>query len=190
YKDAQQCVRRCPSGVKADASFVPIWKYPDEFGVCQLCPTNCTHSCTIRDEDGCPVDQKPSQVTSIIAGVVGALLVIVLLLITVICVKRRRQQERKHTMRRLLQETELVEPLTPSGALPNQAQMRILKETELKKVKVLGSGAFGTVYKGIWIPDGESVKIPVAIKVLRENTSPKANKEILDVSVATALAGN
>lgn len=48
-----------------------------------------------------------SQVTSIIAGVVGALLVIVLLLITVICVKRRRQQERKHTMRRLLQETEV-----------------------------------------------------------------------------------
>lgn len=113
--------------------------------------------------------------------------------------------------------------------------MRILKETELRKVKVLGSGAFGTVYKvrgwgerlvpgvwgvpavrracgarpmgregvfwkwerppveqgesllhfssqGIWIPDGENVKIPVAIKVLRENTSPKANKEILDVS--------
>lgn len=44
YKDAQQCVRRCPSGVKADASFVPIWKYPNEDGVCQLCPTNCTHS--------------------------------------------------------------------------------------------------------------------------------------------------
>lgn len=40
-----------------------------------------------------------------------------------------------------------MEPLTPSGAMPNQAQMRILKETELRKVKVLGSGAFGTVYK-------------------------------------------
>lgn len=44
YKDGQQCVRRCPSGVKADASFVPVWKYPDEDGICQLCPTNCTHS--------------------------------------------------------------------------------------------------------------------------------------------------
>uniref|UniRef100_A0A671SQS9 Receptor protein-tyrosine kinase n=1 Tax=Sinocyclocheilus anshuiensis TaxID=1608454 RepID=A0A671SQS9_9TELE len=80
----------------------------------------------------------------------------------------------------------LVEPLTPSGAVPNQAQMRILKETELKKLRVLGSGAFGTVYKGIWAPDGENIKIPVAIKVLRENTSPKANKEILDEAYVMA----
>lgn len=36
--------------------------------------------------------------------------------------------------------------------------------------------------QGIWTPDEETMKIPVAIKVLRENTSPKANKEILDVS--------
>lgn len=43
--------------------------------------------------------------------------------------------------------------------------------------------------QGIWIPDGESVKIPVAIKVLRENTSPKANKEILDVSVPAVPVG-
>jgi len=42
---------------------------------------------------------------------------------------------------------QLVEPLTPSGASPNQAQMRILKETELKKLRVLGAGAFGTVFK-------------------------------------------
>lgn len=42
---------------------------------------------------------------------------------------------------------ELVEPLTPSGEAPNQALLRILKETEFKKIRVLGSGAFGTVFK-------------------------------------------
>uniref|UniRef100_A0A0F7Z597 Receptor protein-tyrosine kinase n=2 Tax=Crotalus adamanteus TaxID=8729 RepID=A0A0F7Z597_CROAD len=190
YKDGLSCVERCPSGVKLDGSFIPVWKYPDEDNVCQLCPVNCTLSCALRDEFGCPVDQKPSHASSIIAGVVSAALALLLLLLTVICINRRKQQERKHTMRRLLQETELVEPLTPSGALPNQAQMRILKETELKKVKVLGSGAFGTVYKGVWIPDGENVKIPVAIKVLRENTSPKANKEILDEAYVMAGVGS
>lgn len=47
----------------------------------------------------------------------------------------------------LLPSSQLVEPLTPSGEAPNQALLRILKETEFKKIKVLGSGAFGTVYK-------------------------------------------
>ncbi|XP_001370812.2 receptor tyrosine-protein kinase erbB-2 [Monodelphis domestica] len=190
FKDPPACVARCPSGVKLDLSFIPVWKYSDDDGICQTCPTNCTHSCTVLDDKGCPAEQKPSPVTSIIAGVVGVLLALIIGLIIGILIKRRKQKERKHTMRRLLQETELVEPLTPSGALPNQAQMRILKETELRKVKVLGSGAFGTVYKGIWIPDGESVKIPVAIKVLRENTSPKANKEILDEAYVMAGVGS
>ncbi|XP_040856955.1 receptor tyrosine-protein kinase erbB-2 isoform X15 [Ochotona curzoniae] len=174
YKDASYCVARCPSGVKPDLSYMPVWKFPDEEGTCQPCPINCTHA----------------PVTSIIAAVVGVLLVVLMGTVLGIFIKRRRQKIRKYTMRRLLQETELVEPLTPSGAMPNQAQMRILKETELRKVKVLGSGAFGTVYKGIWIPDGENVKIPVAIKVLRENTSPKANKEILDEAYVMAGVGS
>lgn len=39
------------------------------------------------------------------------------------------------------------------------------------------------MFQGVWAPEGENVKIPVAIKVLRENTSPKGNKDILDVSL-------
>ncbi|MGH0142675.1 UNVERIFIED_CONTAM: hypothetical protein FKN15_003028 [Acipenser sinensis] len=142
--------------------------------------------CSTLDEKGCPINQKPGPGTSIAAAVGGVMLFLILLVLLVTYLRRRKHLKRKETLRRLLQEHELVEPLTPSGALPNQAQMRILKETELKKVRVLGSGAFGTVYKGIWAPDGEHVKIPVAIKVLRENTSPKANKEILDEAYVMA----
>lgn len=42
------------------------------------------------------------------------------------------------------------------------------------------------VFQGIWVPEGETVKIPVAIKILNEATGPKANVEFMDVSIYTA----
>lgn len=38
-------------------------------------------------------------------------------------------------------------------------------------------------FQGIWVPEGETVKIPVAIKILNETTGPKANVEFMDVSI-------
>ncbi|XP_042865529.1 epidermal growth factor receptor-like isoform X2 [Penaeus japonicus] len=72
------------------------------------------------------------------------------------------------------------EPLKPTNIKPNLAKLRIVKEAELRKGGILGYGAFGTVYKGVWVPEGENVKIPVAIKVLREGTGTNVNKEILE----------
>ncbi|KAI1896387.1 hypothetical protein AGOR_G00094260 [Albula goreensis] len=184
FQDREVCVPRCPSGVKEEHH--TIWKYANATGHCLPCGTNCTHSCTVMDERGCPIDRKTEPATSIAAAVGGVMLLLILVALLVFYLRRQKHLKRKEMMRRRLQEHELVEPLTPSGAMPNQAQMRILKETELKKLRVLGSGAFGTVYKGVWAPDGESVKIPVAIKVLRENTSPKANKDILDEAYVMA----
>ncbi|CAM4595889.1 unnamed protein product [Leuciscus chuanchicus] len=184
YKDGPHCVPRCPQGVPGEKDIL-IWKYADENRVCQSCHENCTQGCTGPDLKDCK-DFKSSGLPMIAAGVVGGLLAFVILALGVAVLFRRRHIRRKRTLRRLLQERELVEPLTPSGEAPNQALLRILKETEFKKIKVLGSGAFGTVYKGLWVPEGESVKIPVAIKVLREATSPKANKEILDEAYVMA----
>uniref|UniRef100_A0A6Q2X9S2 Receptor protein-tyrosine kinase n=1 Tax=Esox lucius TaxID=8010 RepID=A0A6Q2X9S2_ESOLU len=184
HQDVGFCVEKCPSGLKEDQH--TVWKYSNDTGHCLTCDTNCTLSCNQKDDRGCPIHPKSGPGTSIAAAVGGVVLFLILLGLLVFYLQRQKRLKRKETMRRILQEHELVEPLTPSGALPNQAQMRILKETELKKLRVLGSGAFGTVYKGAWAPDGENVKIPVAIKVLRENTSPKANKEILDEAYVMA----
>ncbi|XP_076007726.1 receptor tyrosine-protein kinase erbB-2 isoform X2 [Genypterus blacodes] len=184
FQDGESCVDHCPSGVKEDQH--TLWKYSNASGHCLPCNTNCTLSCTQKDERGCPIRSKRGAGTTIAAVVGGVVLCFILATVLIFYLRRHKKLKRKATMRRILQEHELVEPLTPSGASPNQAQMRILKETELKKLRVLGAGAFGTVYKGVWTPDGEIVKVPVAIKVLRENTSPKANKEILDEAYVMA----
>ncbi|GCB66743.1 hypothetical protein scyTo_0007929, partial [Scyliorhinus torazame] len=176
YKDGPNCVERCPDGLHGARGF--IFKYADSNHECHPCHANCTQGCTGPRIQDCieMMDRTPL----IAAGVIGGLFIMVILALVFAVYVRRKRIKKKRAMRRFL-ETELVEPLTPSGAAPNQAQLRILKETELKRIKILGSGAFGTVYKGIWVPEGETVKIPVAIKILRERTGPKANVEFMDV---------
>uniref|UniRef100_A0A3Q2DFU2 Receptor protein-tyrosine kinase n=1 Tax=Cyprinodon variegatus TaxID=28743 RepID=A0A3Q2DFU2_CYPVA len=183
FQDGLFCVSRCPQGIPGEDDTL-VWKYADKERVCQLCHKNCTKGCTGPGPDGC------RGLSMIAAGVVGGMLAVLIAGLSVFVLLRRRHIKRKRTMRRLLQERQLVEPLTPSGQAPNQALLRILKEPEFRKIKVLGSGAFGTVYKGLWVPEGEDVKIPVAIKVLREATSPKANQEILDEAYVMASVDN
>uniref|UniRef100_A0A671VDT7 receptor protein-tyrosine kinase n=1 Tax=Sparus aurata TaxID=8175 RepID=A0A671VDT7_SPAAU len=182
FKDGPNCVEKCPDGLQGANSF--IFKYAEANNECHPCHSNCTQGC-IGPRLCLFLFISLSRTPLIAAGVIGSLFMVVILVLSVAVSVRRKNIKKKRALRRFL-ETELVEPLTPSGTAPNQAQLRILKETELKRVKILGSGAFGTVYKGIWVPEGETVKIPVAIKILNEATGPKANVEFMDEALIMA----
>ena len=51
----------------------------------------------------------------------------------------------------------VVQPLTPTDAKPDMAMLRLIKESELRRGNIIGSGAFGTVYKVLCLP-------PLAVK--------------------------
>ncbi|XP_043238493.1 epidermal growth factor receptor-like isoform X2 [Amphibalanus amphitrite] len=128
-----------------------------------------------------PLHGAEDSVT-IIASSVSVTLVFLLVIVTFIICKCRsdRKKEDMLKMTMMMSKEGLNEPLKVTNVKPNLAKLRIVKEIELRKGGILGFGAFGTVYKGVWVPEEENVKIPVAIKVLREGTGADTNKEILE----------
>ncbi|XP_070569491.1 epidermal growth factor receptor-like isoform X4 [Ptychodera flava] len=162
-----ECVKSCRTGQEIEQS-----------GICK-----------IKAE---PIAQGPrADSTPIIVGcVVGVALILAIIIFIVWYFRRQRQLEDARNCYLDYPMEKFTEPLTPSGAAPNQAFLRIIKETELKKGGVLGSGAFGTVYKGLWLPEGDKVRIPVAIKVIREGISNKANQELLEEAYVMATVNH
>uniref|UniRef100_A0A672UNW2 receptor protein-tyrosine kinase n=1 Tax=Strigops habroptila TaxID=2489341 RepID=A0A672UNW2_STRHB len=159
YRDGPHCVESCPDGVLGERG--PIYKYPDSSRECRPCHENCTRGCA-GDPEG--RGGHPMKAPTVIAVmVVGGLFLSCSCVLLALLYLRGKKIQKKRAMRRYLERGESLEPLDPSEKA-NKVLARIFKESELKRLKVLGSGVFGTVHKGIWIPDGDSIKIPVSIK--------------------------
>uniref|UniRef100_A0A8C3NJT8 Receptor protein-tyrosine kinase n=1 Tax=Geospiza parvula TaxID=87175 RepID=A0A8C3NJT8_GEOPR len=152
YRDGPHCVERCPDGVLGERG--PIYKFPDGSRECRPCHENCTRGCA---------GGRGRAPTLIAVMVVGAVFLSCSLVLLALLYWRGKKIQKKRAMRRYLERGEVSSG--GPGAVPVLA--RIFKESELKRLKVLGSGVFGTVHKGIWIPDGDSIKIPVSIKVIQ-----------------------
>lgn len=120
-----------------------------------------------------------------------------------------------HLLHHLTLFKQSIEPLDP-GEKGTKVHARILKAQELRKGKLLGYGVFGTVNKvgtpltfeftfgkcnphlvcdltyfispqGFWMPEGDSVKIPVAIKTIQDRSGRQTFTEITDVRQYLAL---
>ncbi|XP_023305404.2 epidermal growth factor receptor isoform X1 [Lucilia cuprina] len=115
----------------------------------------------------------------IIALVTLVLVLGILSVVTYVCRQKAKAKKEAVKMTMVLSGCEDSEPLRPSNIGANLSKLRIVKEAELRKGGVLGMGAFGRVYKGVWVPEGENVKIPVAIKELLKSTGAESSEEFL-----------
>ncbi|XP_057319876.1 epidermal growth factor receptor isoform X1 [Microplitis mediator] len=159
------------------------------FNCTNTCPTETSYKVTSEDgrdtycESQTLSSQLEHEIKPMILGIVSVVLLIIMMIgAIVLCRWRIKSKNKENTVKMTMALTGLDdnEPLRPTGLKPNLAKLRIIKEEEMRKGGQLGYGAFGNVYKGVWVPEGENVKIPVAIKVLHENTGANTSKEFLD----------
>ncbi|KAL7397851.1 hypothetical protein ABVT39_000708 [Epinephelus coioides] len=181
-RDGPYCMSSCPTGVN-DGQRGLIFKYPNREGHCEPCHHNCTQGCSGPGLNDCleavRLAVSSGQITGIALGVPAGLIFCLVLFFLGVLYHRGLAIRRKRAMRRYLESGESFEPLGP-GEKGTKVHARILRPSELKKIKALGSGVFGSVHKGFWTPEGETVKIPVAIKTIQDSSGRQTFTEITD----------
>lgn len=165
------------------------------FNCTDTCPENIPHKIYFDELLQNPIDEPycselanglPNLTTArtptvlIIILILAVLFLVILGIIGYTCRQKAKAKKEAVKMTMVLTGCEDNEPLRPTNVKPNLAKLRIVKEAELRRGGMLGFGAFGKVYKGVWVPEGENVKIPVAIKVLKEGTGANTSKEFLE----------
>lgn len=162
-----------------------ITKTQVKFNCTPQCPPNKPHRISDRNMldpycskvSGYDSEKTHSEYFGLVA------IIFAVLFVPMVVYKYRHQQHNKTLKLSMhLSGMDTGEPLNPSNMKPNLASFRTIKETELRRGKVLGSGFGGTVYQGIWYVEGQEHKgpIPVAIKVLRDNEQSSMHREFLD----------
>uniref|UniRef100_T1II99 receptor protein-tyrosine kinase n=1 Tax=Strigamia maritima TaxID=126957 RepID=T1II99_STRMM len=110
---------------------------------------------SIEPESSIGKKKEETQYLPILLGVLGCIVLVglFLALLGYQCWQRAKSKENTVKMTMRMTGYESDEPLKPSNVKPNLAKLHIVKEAELRKGGILGYGAFGTVYKGVWVPE-------------------------------------
>jgi epidermal growth factor receptor len=110
----------------------------------------------------------------------GAVIIFCIMLVLILICYREAQKARNERIQMsLLAGLEDTVPLCQTGASPNMRSIRTIKEAEIRKGGVLGTGEFGQVLKGLWMPENEKYKIPIAIKSFKNMVDSESSAEFM-----------
>ncbi|XP_031623661.1 epidermal growth factor receptor [Contarinia nasturtii] len=201
HKDCRGCNSAGPNNC------VQCWNYkifegePSDnstsFNCTQTCPTTHPHQnfhslkqpfCSAISAKADFADGESTETIMYLAIAFVVLLLLFAVLIMSSLHFRQKAKIKKETvgMTRVLAGFEDAEPLRPSNVGANLSKLMVIKEDELSMGDLLGRGAFGEVYKGIWLYESsknKKSKVPVAIKQLTNGDNSRkyiAGKEFLE----------
>ncbi|XP_045205394.2 epidermal growth factor receptor-like isoform X2 [Mercenaria mercenaria] len=196
---SDQCLRGCHGSDSTECDNCLNFKvFIDEelqlFSCVEKCPDKLPYLVKDKDPDTptmtvCASDEHPEKkeeerkkILTIALPVCAGVIFLGVLLALFGYYWRQRERAKENTLKLTAKMTGVMETelLSPTEVQPDKSQLRLIKESELRRGGEIGRGAFGMVYKGFWVPEGENVKIPVAIKVMREGTSSSLHQELLD----------
>ena len=163
----------------------------------------CTEKCEETDfphavyanENFCSAyasEETPLQanVSAIGGGIAAVAILFVVLFAVFIHQYRRRAMAKEQVSKMALAMTgyDDHEPLRPTNISPNLAQLNVVKESALRRHDhPLGCGAFGTVFRGFWEPEDKNCKVPVAIKVLNDETRADQSSILDEAKIMASL---
>lgn len=134
--------------INENNSFTCVQNCPAEFPH-RTFPVNSSAYCTDKSTASMFITSLDSGKSLLIGAcvIVGFFMMVVVIAIFLYCYCRK-MKEKENALKMTLTLTAIEdEPLRPTNVMPNVAQLRIIKETEIRKGSFLGFGAFGTVYK-------------------------------------------
>lgn len=105
-------------------------------------------------------------------------MILTIILSAIICLLKNKQ-----TKKRQIRQEKFINgyDITDDGQFDseqNLVKLKLLKEEDFKKLGILGKGAYGCVYKGIWQPKNVKFYLEIAIKQL--NTEIEKSNELID----------